>query len=103
VGRTDYPANVPFSTQIQEHVERSSVEYSLDDVLSQIIEHHNRMKQIGQAKCDSPTDKSSEGKDSKKKSDKPTANPALRSGTEGSITCQLCSLEHSAKDCPLFF
>jgi hypothetical protein len=37
VGRTDYPANAPFATQLQEHVERSSVEYSLDDVLSKTI------------------------------------------------------------------
>ena len=103
VGRTDYPVNAYFAAQLQDLVERSSVEYSLDDVLSKIIEHHNRMKQIGPAKCDSPTDKSSEGKDSKKKSDKQTANPAFRSGAEGSITCQICSSEHSAKECPLFF
>ncbi len=62
VGRTDYPVNAYFAAQLQDLVERSSVEYSLDDVLSKIIEHHNRMKQIGPAKCDSPTDKSSQVK-----------------------------------------
>jgi hypothetical protein len=81
VGRTDYLVNIYFAAQLQELVEHSSVEYSLDDVLSKIIEHHNCMKPIGPAKCDSPSDKSSDGKDSKKRSDKSaTANPALRSG-----------------------
>jgi hypothetical protein len=37
-----------------------------DDALSKIIELHNRMKQSGQAKCDSATDKQGDGKDIKK-------------------------------------
>ena len=104
VGRTNYPVNVYFAAQQQELLEHSSAEHSLDDVLSKIIEHHNRMKQIGPAKCDSATVKQSDGKDSKKKGDKSaTANPALKSDIESSIKCQICSLEHSAKDCPMFY
>ena len=41
VGRADYPVNVYFATQQQERRERCSTEYSLDDVLSKIIEHHD--------------------------------------------------------------
>ena len=104
VARTDYPVNVYFATQQQELIERSSAEYSLDNVLSKVIEHHNRMKQIGPAKCDSALDKQSDGKDNKKKGDKSaTANPALKGGNESSTKCQLCSLEHSALDCPMFY
>ena len=104
VGRFEYPVNAYFAAQLQEQLERSSVEYSLDDVLSKIIEHHNRMKQIGPAKCDSATVKQGDGKDSKKKGDKSaTANPALKSDIGSPIKCQICSLEHSAKDCPMFY
>jgi hypothetical protein len=86
VGRYDFSANAYFAAQLQEQLERSSVEYSLDDVLSKIIEHHNRMKQIGPAKCDSASVKQSDGKDSKKKGDKSViANPALKSDMESSI------------------
>ena len=40
----------------------------------------------------------------KKRGDKSaTANPALRDDSAGSVKCQLCSLEHSATDCPMFY
>ncbi len=40
LGGTYYPVNVYFAVQLQELVERSSVEYSFDGVLSKIIEDH---------------------------------------------------------------
>ena len=62
------------------------------------------MKQIGPAKCDPVPDKQSDGKDIKKRGDKSaTVNPALRDGSEGSVECQPCSLEHSVTDCPMFY
>ncbi len=67
VGREDYPVNAYFSAQQQEQLECCSAEYSLDDVLSKIIEHHNRMKQIGPAKCDPVPGKQGDCKEIKKK------------------------------------
>ncbi len=62
------------------------------------------MKQIGPAKCDPVPDKQGDGEDIKKRGDKSaTANPGLRDGSVGSVKCQLCSREHSATDCPMFY
>ena len=81
VGRTEYPVNAYFAAQLQELVERSAIDYSLDDVLNKIIEHHNRMKQIEPAKCDSSSDKQSDSKEVMKKSEKAAAaNLAVQDG-----------------------
>jgi hypothetical protein len=40
-------------------------------------------------------------KTAKKKSDKlPVANPPISSGDASSVTCQICSMNHNATDCP---
>jgi hypothetical protein len=46
-----------------------TIAYSLEDVLSKIVDHYNRMKQIGPTKCDAPADKQNDGKDTKKRGD----------------------------------
>ncbi len=92
-----------FAEQMIERIESSSIEYSLDDVLSKIVDHYDRMKRIGPVKHEPPVVKQSDGKDGKKKNDKPAvANPAISDGDASSITCQLCHMNHNASNCPMF-
>ena len=74
-----------------------STAYSLDDVLSKIVDHHRHTKQIGPARCHSSADMQSDGKDNKKKGDKSAeGNQAIKEGDTSSTKCQLCSHNHSA-------
>ena len=71
-----------------ERIELSTNAYSLEDVLTKIVDHYNRTKQIGPVKRYSQVIKQSDGKDGKKKSDKlPVANPAISNGDASSVTC----------------
>ncbi len=102
MGEYDYP-NTFFVEQLTERLEHSATAYSLDDVLSKTVDHYNHTRQIAPAKRDPPTDKPSDGNDSKKKGDKSVAaHAAIRDGDTSSETCQLCHLNHSATNCPLF-
>ena len=77
--------------------------YSLDDVLSKIVDHHNSMKQVGPAKCDASADKQSDGKDNEKKGDKSAvSNQRIRDGAASSKKCQICRFDHTATDCTMF-
>jgi hypothetical protein len=97
----DYSANAYFAEQLTERLNTTS--YSLEDVLSKTVDHYNSMKQIGPTKCEAPADKQNDGKDTKKKGDKPgVANPAIKDSAASSEQCQLCSLDHNAMECPLF-
>ena len=101
VGGFDHPTNLYFAEQMIERIELSTNAYSLDDVLTKIVDHYNRTKQIGPVKRDSQVIKQSYGKDGKKKSDKlPVANPAISNGDASSVTCQICSMNHNATNCP---
>ncbi len=96
-----YSANAYFAEQRTERLDTTA--YSLDDLLSKIVDHYNCMKQIGPTKCDVPADKQNDGKDKKKKGDKQAvANPAIKDSATSSKQCQLCSLDHNATEFPLF-
>ena len=103
MGGFEYTANLYFAEQLTELLEHSTTSYSLDDVLTKIVAHYNRTKQIGPARHGSSANKQSDGKDSKKKGDKSAVeNPAIRDGAASTERCQLCTLFHSATDCPMF-
>jgi hypothetical protein len=87
VGGFEHPTNFYFATQMIEHIENSTTEYSLDDVLSKVFDHYNCTKQIGPVKRVTSTAKQSYGKDCKKKGDNSVmASPAIR--VQGcSVTC----------------
>ncbi len=87
--------------QMIELIESSTNAYSLDDVLSKIVGHYNSTKIFGPVKREPQVVKQSDGKDGKKKSDKPAvANPAISNGDASSVTCQICSMNHNATNCP---
>ena len=68
------------------------------DVVDRYIRINDAMRPVKSQQ----SDKQGDEKDSKKKGDKSAlVNPALKSGNEGSIICQICLLEHSAINCPL--
>ncbi len=86
-----------------ERIEISTNAYSLDDVLSKKVDHFNCTKQIGPVKRQPQVIKQSDGKDSKKKSDKlAVANPEIRHGDASTVTCRICSMNHNATNCPRF-
>ncbi len=66
----DHPTNLYFAEQMIERIEVSTHAYSLDDVLTKIVDHYNRTIQIGPVKRESQVINQSDGKDGKKKSDK---------------------------------
>ena len=77
VGGFDHPTNLYFAEQMIERIKLSTNAYSLDDVLTKIVHHDNRTKQIGPVKREPQVIKQSDGKDGRKKNDKPAvADPA---------------------------
>ncbi len=62
----DHPTNLYFAEQMIERIELSTNSYSLDDVLTKIVDHYNRTKQIGPVKRKPQVIRQSEGKDCKK-------------------------------------
>ncbi len=84
-----------------ERIELSTTAYSLDDLLTKIVDHYNSTKQIGPVKREPQVIKQSDGKDCKKKCDKlPVANPSISNGYASSVTCQICSMNHNSTNCP---
>jgi hypothetical protein len=68
-----------------------------------VIDHYNNTRRIGPVNRHPSVDKQNYGKDSQKKGDKSmAANPAISDGDASSLTCQLCHINHSATNCPLF-
>jgi hypothetical protein len=69
--------------------------------MTKIVDYYNCTKQIGPVEREPQVIKQSNGKDSKKKSDKlPVANPAISNGDASSVTCQICSMHHNTTNCP---
>jgi len=66
VGGFEHPTNLYFAVKMIERIESSTNAYSLDDVLSKIVDHYNRTKQIGPVKREPQVVKQSDGKDGKR-------------------------------------
>jgi hypothetical protein len=79
--------------KVQE-IERSPKEISLEAVMSDVVDRYIRISDaMGQAKSTPSTEK--------KKGEKSTsANPAIRDDAQ--VRCQICQLEHTARDCPQY-
>ena len=95
---------IEFAINLEQTIEQSPAECTMESVMKAIVERQSRINDaMGPAKCTLQMDKQGDSKDGKKKGDKSaTANPAFKDGIAGSLKCQLCSLDHSATDCPTF-
>ncbi len=93
IARSDYRM-VEYTIGKRQKIERSQRETSLEAVISDIVDRYVRKSDVmGQAKSNPQIEK--------KKGDKSaTANPATNDGLQ--VKCQICQLQHAAKDSPHF-